>query len=264
MKKLLLFSTFLLVAFFIVDIYFVGSSFIISTDVLKAQIIPDVVEVEFESWKDLKNYFDEIGYYSYKNPPNIIVKRLPEDLSAAPIAVRKEIFVKVMVPIIRKVNSEILQERQNLFLALEKGQSDYINYLMKKYKAKNVKDLLLKVDVIPEDLALAQAALESAWGTSRFAIEANNIFGEWTFTPGTGLVPKERPENATYEIRIFPDLISSMESYAMNLNSLPYYETFRLIRAGKKKGHPADGLVKYSELGTEYVELVKLIINNLP
>ncbi|MBO8160577.1 MAG: glucosaminidase domain-containing protein [Thermosipho sp. (in: Bacteria)] len=247
-------------------IYFIDSYFEVSKDLnLKVEnIVPDEIRVSFDSWEKLKAYFDEIGYDSIDNSPNIIVERFPDNFGEAPVEVRKELFVKIMIPIIRKINGEILNERREILEALESNNYDVLNFYMEKYNAKDVNDLLLKVDVIPEDLAVAQAAIESAWGTSRFAIEANNIFGEWTFLPGTGIIPKNRPEGATYEIEVFDNIVDSMRSYAMNLNKLSFYEDFRLIRAGKKKGHPADGLLSYSELGLEYVNMVKIVIKHLP
>lgn len=237
---------------------------IINLDFKFSNLVPNEITVEFDSWKQLKDYFEEIEYDSLEKVPNIIVEKFPEDFREAPVEVRKELFVKVMTPIIRKVNSEILNERQEIIKAIENNNTDILNFYLDKYDAESIDDLLLKVDEIPEDLAIAQAAVESAWGTSRFAIEANNIFGEWTFKPGTGIVPKNRPAGATYEIEVFDNLLESMRSYAMNLNKLPFYEDFRLIRAGKKKGHPADGLLSYSELGVKYIEIVKIVIENLP
>ena len=262
MKKFFIIMAIAIVLVVSFDIY-VNKDFI-NLDLKVTNIVPHEITVEFDSWKQLKDYFEKIGYNSLEKVPNIIVKRFPKDFSEAPVNIRKELFVKVMTPIVRKVNSEILNERNEIIHAIKNDQSEILDYYMNKYTAKNVDDLLLKVDVIPENLAIAQAAVESAWGTSRFAIEANNIFGEWTFKSGTGIVPKNRPVGATYEIEVFDNLLESMRSYAMNLNKLSFYEDFRLIRAGKKKGHPADGLLSYSELGEEYIKIVKLVIENLP
>ncbi|SHH16796.1 glucosaminidase domain-containing protein [Thermosipho atlanticus] len=263
MKRLaiILILTFILIVIF--DLYFN-----ISWDFKRefVYVIPNELTIEYDSWKELKDFFDEIGYNSLEDLSNIniIVKRFPEDFNEAPTNVRKELFLKILVPIIRKVNSEIMSERKEILKAIKQKNSKVLMEYMKKYDAQSIDDLLLKVDIIPEDLAIAQAAIESAWGTSRFAQEANNIFGEWTFSPGTGIVPKNRPLGATYEIEIFDDLLDSMRSYALNLNKLPFYEDFRLIRAGKKKGHPADGLLRYSELGEEYVKIVKIVMEHLP
>ncbi|ABR31187.1 Bax protein [Thermosipho melanesiensis] len=222
------------------------------------------VSLSFESWKDLKAFFDEIGYDSLKNPPKVYVTSFPKDLKDAPVDIRKELFVKIMIPIIRKVNEEILRERKEIITAMEKGDTLTLKKYYKKYNAKSNEELLLKVDAIPEDIAIAQAAIESAWGTSKFVVIANNIFGEWTYEPGTGIIPDERPDGEIYEIEYFKNLEDSVRSYAMNLNKLPYYEKFRLIRAGIEKGHPADGLVYYSQMREKYVEIVKNVIKHLP
>ncbi len=112
------------------------------------------------------------------------------------------------------------------------------------------------------DIAPAQAAIESAWGTSRFAIEANNIFGEWTFSPGNGVVPRERPEGEIYELTRFKDLISSVRSYAYNLNVSPFYKEFRAIRAGRIKKPIEEGLLYYSQRREKYIQQIKIIIAN--
>lgn len=248
----------IIIAFLFLNFYTIDSEF------EYFQFFESEINVKFDDWKELKKYFEKIGYFSIKNPPNIIVKSLPKNLSEAPVAEKKELFVKIMIPLIRKVNQEILMERKEILKAKENGDLKVLEFYMKKYDANDYDELLLKVNAIPEDIALAQAAVESAWGTSRFAIQANNIFGEWTFTPGTGIVPNDRPDGEIYEVEYFKSLLDSMRSYALNLNKLPYYEDFRLIRAGIKKGHPADGLINYSQMREKYVEIIKAVIKNLP
>ncbi len=102
--------------------------------------------------------------------------------------------------------------------------------------------LLKRIDIIPPSLTLAQAANESGWGMSRFAQHANNIFGEWTFTPGTGLVPKGRPEGETYEVRRFKTLYDSIRSYLRNLNTHSAYRSMRTKRLRmRENGLPLTG-----------------------
>ncbi len=127
--------------------------------------------------------------------------------------------------------------------------------------------LLKRVDIIPPGLALAQAASESAYGTSRFSRLANNLFGEWTFAPGTGIVPKDRPEGKTYEIRRFKSIFASVNAYFKNLNTHRAYKNLREKRAFlRSEGLPlksttlADGLIHYSIRGEEYVKSIKKII----
>ena len=130
--------------------------------------------------------------------------------------------------------------------------------------------LLRRIDTIPAELALAQAANESAWGTSRFSQLANNLFGEWTFIPGTGIVPEDRPEGEIYEVRRFDTVYESIRSYLRNLNTHFAYRELRQLRAeARAENKPidgfklAEGLFRYSVRGEEYVrDLQSLIRTN--
>jgi Bax protein len=123
------------------------------------------------------------------------------------------------------------------------------------------------VDVVPVSLALAQAAIESGWGTSRFARQGNAIFGQWTSQDGKGLVPSARPEGKTHKVRSFDRLSESVEAYLLNLNTHRAYRDFRTLRqqsrnSGERpKGEVlATGLEAYSEKGEEYVDLLRDMI----
>lgn len=135
-----------------------------------------------------------------------------------------------------------------------------------------VDELLVRVDIIPVSLALAQAATESAWGTSRFAREGNNIFGQWCFDEGCGLVPGRRANDASHEVRAFATVEASIRGYLRNLNTNPSYAYLRELRAQMRmKEKPLDsralaqGLLRYSERGHVYIsEIHDLIrINDL-
>ena len=124
-----------------------------------------------------------------------------------------------------------------------------------------------KIDIIPASLALAQAANESAWGESRFAQEANNLFGIWTYDRAKGLKPKNRENGKTHLVRIFDDIGASVRYYMYNLNSHPAYRELRQIRqqlraSGRAiNGYAlAAGLEKYSSQGTTYIELIRDLI----
>ena len=129
---------------------------------------------------------------------------------------------------------------------------------------------LRRVDAVPEHLVLAQAANESAWGTSRFAREGNNLFGQWCFRQGCGLVPNDRPEGESYEVARFGSVSESIGSYMHNLNTGRTYKELREIRAeARRKGHEPDstdmaaGLKSYSERGDDYIlELRSMIRYN--
>ncbi|HEY8543169.1 MAG TPA: glucosaminidase domain-containing protein [Pseudothermotoga sp.] len=219
-----------------------------------------IVELGFDSYKDLLEFFEKIGYdLGKKEVPAVILKSLPKDMNQIKdVQLKKDLFVKIMLPIILKVNEEIKQEREKIMKLASDSQE--LKHYLAKYKAKTKQELLEKVDVIPVEIALAQAAIESAWGTSRFAVEANNIFGEWTFSPGSGVVPRERPDDEVYEVRRFRDLLSSMRSYAYNLNVSPFYKEFRAIRAGKIKKPIEEGLLYYSQRREEYIQEIKIIM----
>ena len=132
--------------------------------------------------------------------------------------------------------------------------------------------LLLKLDIIPPSLALAQAALESGWGTSRFAREGNNLFGMWCYEPGCGIVPRRRPAGATYEVTRYRSPRESFNAYINNLNSNIAYESLWLLREQSRLDgrsptglELADGLYRYSQEEWLYISKVKGVIktNNL-
>lgn len=130
-----------------------------------------------------------------------------------------------------------------------------------------IEELLLRVDKVPPSLALAQAANESAWGTSRFAIEGNNLYGQWCFKKGCGIVPGDRPDGANHEVASFGSPAQSVRRYIHNLNTHLAYKHFRQLRAehrreeqplsGKKS---AETLARYSTRGAEYIQELKAMI----
>ena len=136
-----------------------------------------------------------------------------------------------------------------------------------KVPADNLALLIRRVDVIPPSLALAQAAEESGWGTSRFARQGNAIFGQWTTADGPGLVPRERDEDKDHKVRIFGKLIDSVRAYMLNLNTHRAYRELRRARAAlRRAGEPLNGhtlarfLHRYSERGADYVSAIRTMI----
>ena len=189
---------------------------------------------------------------------------------------QKEAFVKIMLPLIKRANKNTLKEREfvkEFFKNFEregfKGvKTEDIKRLVKlsrKYKIKNLFDkyeYLLKIDKVPESLALTQAAIESAWGKSRFAKYANNLFGQWTYKT-KGLVPEHRSEGKTHKVKIFRNLQASVNAYLTNLNRNRAYKEFRLQRYQARilgdvyKGtDAAKTLREYSELKDKYVRMI--------
>ena len=194
------------------------------------------------------------------------------------VKVQKKAFFNILRPLVEKENEKILQERAFVKQFFEDLKSNPIAddaalkklaNLAKKYRIKDVyneEEYLRKIDTIPVSLVLAQAALESGWGKSRFARIANNIFGEWTWGK-RGIVPKHRQPGKTHKIKIFDTLQDSIASYMLNLNRHRAYREFRLARAmAKKKGREFGGLEaamtmqRYSEIGQRYTRLVSSII----
>lgn len=182
-----------------------------------------------------------------------------------------------MLPVIQKENEKIYSERtfientikKSIFLINSSNISQLLQ-LKKKYKIARLYDLrayLRKIDIIPPSLALAQASLESGWGKSRFAKEANNLFGQWTYT-GNGMVPENREEGKIHTIRIFRDLEDSVENYMLNLNIGWAYTDFRQKRYElRQKNETLDGyllsetLLEYSSAGQAYVDDLKTMID---
>jgi Bax protein len=215
--------------------------------------------IYYKDWKNLDNFFEQINYsLDKKIVPNVIVKKFPDNLNdITDINKKKDIFVKIMLPIINKVNYNIEKERANIL----NGNID--EKITQKYASTDKDILLRRVQPIPVHIALGQSAKESGWGTSRFAIEGNNIFGEWTWEEGAGIVPAGRPEGETYEVKKFDSLVESMESYALKLNTLDYYSDFRKIRNGEiKNKRLTEGLLYYSQQREAYVESLSNLIDS--
>ena len=198
---------------------------------------------------------------------------------------QKKEFIKILLPLVQKGNAKVRKERafivhffenagKNSFRELDEISLARLISLYKKYKIHNLFDeheYLKKIDIIPVSLAIAQAAAESGWGKSRFVLEANNIFGEWTYS-GNGVVPIDRAEGKIHTLRIFKTLQDSVNSYILNLNRHKAYRSFRNQREkARKKGIVFDGLMAaktmlyYSQRREKYVRFLEKIIksNNL-
>lgn len=192
--------------------------------------------------------------------------------------IQKETFFRILHPLVEKENQKILQERafvEKFFKNFEQNplidgrDLAKLAQIAKKYRIKALYDkeeYLKKIDTIPVSLVLAQAALESGWGKSRFAKIANNLFGEWTYGK-KGIIPKNRAPGKRHKIRIFDSIQDSIASYMLNLNRHPAYREFRLARLlAREAGRKFDGLQaamtmqRYSELGRRYNYLVSSII----
>lgn len=197
---------------------------------------------------------------------------------------RKVAFFSFLYPRIVLANSRILLEREYLESLASKTE---LSNREEKWLAEQAQRLRVdaapgsdeqfallrkRLDVIPPSLILAQAANESAWGTSRFATEGNNLFGQWCFSKGCGLVPLSRVEGASHEVARFSSPYQSVRSYIQNLNRHPTYQLVRELRLQNRQADKplsglemAEGLLGYSERGEEYIKEIRSMIryNNL-
>ena len=196
------------------------------------------------------------------------------------VSEKKANFFAYLQPMIEKANNEVLSQRQELLSIqtdlpqLSQEQLETLAKLTKVYRVdskispkQQILLLTTKINTIPAALILAQAANESAWGTSRFAKEGNNFFGQWCFSKGCGIVPNSRNEGADHEVASFDSPLGSVRSYIRNLNSHPTYQSLRDLRAlslsqGKTPSGEllAQGLIGYSERGEEYVKEIQSMI----
>jgi len=204
---------------------------------------------------------------------------LPNEIKKiANIKKRKELFIKIVLPLIVKENNKVRIDRKRLFMILSKNSNTDIEkkWLEKKYKQYGVRQnnltaLKIRMDEIPVSLAIAQAAKETGWGTSRFALKGNALFGQWTWS-GDGLKPKNASEGEEHKVMKFHSLQLSVRAYLRNLNTHSSYKSLRKARTDlRNKNKPLDSIIlsnhldKYAETGTEYIEVLQKIItqNNL-
>ncbi|MBL4606434.1 MAG: glucosaminidase domain-containing protein [Pseudomonadales bacterium] len=198
------------------------------------------------------------------------------------LSASKQRFIQTLMPLIEQENERILGVRSRLLLlrktaSLTDKNRTFLKILAEEYRVRGagldeqklVAELLFHVDVLPVDLVLAQAAMETGWGASRFATEANNYFGQWCFQRGCGLVPKNRADDKKHEVRRFVNPAESVQSYMKNINSHPAYRALReLRRQYREQGEVlsgeglAGGLKSYSQMGENYVLVIRSIIKN--
>ncbi len=209
--------------------------------------------------------------------PPAVVEAPPEP---QPVLGEKTEFIQRLSEIVAAENAVILRERKWLLqLARKARPSDEevlrVEGLAEQYRIKDlsqsttslIAELLVRVDVVPASLALAQAANESAWGRSRFAREGNNLFGIWCFTQGCGIVPKNRNKGATHEVAHYDSIAGSVRDYLWNLNAHPSYAMLRDLRMRERQAGReltatalAPGLMSYSELGSVYIHRIEAIV----
>ena len=224
------------------------------------------------------NLFEDLNYDLDSVRDSKLVKpiyftRLPKDLDTIrSTKKKKETFLKILLPLIVAENEKIEKDKEYLLKILKQNDKvenkKWINKKYKTYKVsdRNINELIEKMDVIPISIALAQAAKESGWGTSRFALEGNAIFGQWTWK-GDGIEPLEKSGDQNHKILKFPLLRASVKAYITNLNTHNGYKDFRKKRFQlREQNKPLigkeliDKLENYAQTGKEYTKVLRQII----
>ena len=191
---------------------------------------------------------------------------------------RKDLFIQIILPLVIAENNNIKSDRKKLFNILNKSKNTkveqgWLNLKFKQYGVvnKDLSTLKVRMDEVPVSMAIAQAAKETGWGTSRFAQEGNALFGQWTWS-GEGIKPSEADDDSTHKVMKFNVLQASVKAYQRNLNTHSTYKDFRSARAEfRDNDEKLDSIIlseyldKYAETGKEYVKILQQIIrqNNL-
>ena len=251
-------------------------------DIFEFEGVPDNT-VRFSA-STLEEIYKDNGFNLNEIRNNKIVKPVKIDLLPKEIKQientkkRKNLFIQIVLPLILEENTRIKVERKKLFAVLNKNNNSdsEIKWLKSKFKQygvvnRDLTTLKIRMDEIPVSLAIAQAAKETGWGTSRFALEGNALFGQWTFS-GEGIKPKGADIGDTHKVMKFKVLQASVRAYQRNLNTHSSYREFRKMRAIQRDNQGnlnslelVNYLDKYAETGLEYTKILKKIIeqNNL-
>jgi Bax protein len=232
-------------------------------------------ETVLNLFEDLEYDLDKVR--SQKKVKPIFFTRFPEDLnSIGSVNKKKETFIKIILPLVLAENKRIFNDRQKLKKIMKKRitsdkEKAWLKQKLREYKVKkgDMDELYKRIDIIPNSIALAQAAKESGWGTSRFALEGNAIFGQWTWSE-KGIEPLNKEKGESHKILKFPILRASVKAYITNLNTHKSYKEFRdkrgLIREKNKSVKGLDlihQLQNYAQTGKEYTKILeKIIVQN--
>ena len=256
--------------------------------------IPSVV-LKPQTWRTSADAviarFESIGYdldqvrRAASPVPRFYLDALPRDLAdMSPISAKKRLFFQAVLPIVLQVNEEITVDRWRLKRladrftradtpspadTLSSADREWLVTMAELYGTDSfdVQELLNRMDVVPPSLALAQAAEESGWGTSRFARQGNALFGQYTYKSKAGILPARRDADRRHRVRSHDNLLAAVRAYVHNLNSHWAYDDFRHRRAElRRDGGQLDGdvlageLRAYSERRGAYVESIRRII----
>ena len=271
---------------------------LLAAPMLAQKITPTDEKVPCRNYKDVLALFDRLGYTQKawqagirEVPPVYLANVVPHawrerNIKELSVADKKRLFFRLLAPIVLRINELILEDRvraKGLTERLAQGQSvtpddqAWLTELAVKYKVLKstserldsdaFAELLMRVDVVPPSLSLAQAAIESGWGTSRFAAQGNSLFGQWSW--GKGLKPAEQrtSEFGDQRIATFGSTAQAAYAYALNLNTERAYRDLRLKRADLRRRNLrisgtvlAETLLNYSERGQAYVDDLKALI----
>jgi uncharacterized FlgJ-related protein len=264
-----------------------------------AQVKPTDEKVPCRDYKDVLALFDRLGYTQQvwqagiREVPRVYLDDVPDQwrersAKLASVADKKRIFFRLIGPIVLRINELITADRTRAKeitgkLLIGEGVSPedqaWLSELAVRYRlikstdesldSDQYPELLLRVDIIPASLSLAQAASESGWGTSRFAAEGNALFGQWTWGKGKGMKPSEQraSTHGDYRVASFGSTGLAAYSYALNMNTSGAYRDFRLKRADLRRQNLrvsgmvlAGTLLRYSERGQAYVDDIQRLI----
>ena len=238
-------------------------------------ILPDLnlkTQTVLNLFKDVDYDLSQVRNEKLVKP--IYFTQFPKDLDELQnTRLKKETFIKIVLPLVVAENERILADRDKLKLVSKKKfttdqEKQWLRQKLLEYRVKkgNMEELMIRMDIIPTSIALAQAAKESGWGTSRFALEGNAIFGQWTWS-GQGIAPLDRASDKNHKILKFPILRASVKAYQNNLNTHKSYSKFREKRLDMRiQNKNISGLEltqtlnNYAQTGSEYTKILIQII----
>ncbi|MDC1130637.1 glucosaminidase domain-containing protein [Pelagibacteraceae bacterium] len=238
-------------------------------------ILPDLnlkTETVLNLFKDVDYDLSQVRNKKLVKP--IYFTQFPKDLDELQnTRLKKETFIKIVLPLVVAENERILADRKKLKTILKKKKTSdlekqWLRQKLLEYKVKkgNMEELVRRIDIIPTSIALAQAAKESGWGTSRFALEGNALFGQWTWSDN-GIAPLNRENDKSHKILKFPILRASVKAYQNNLNTHKSYSNFRNKRLNMREKNKdiiglelTETLKNYAQTGSEYIKILNQII----